>query len=166
MFLSFWLSDNPHQLLASQLLFFLRSITAQTWHCAMSTGSPHLLALVSVIIFNEADSEMKLKEMSLMSISTFEVVIGDVADKFKLLCQRVHAVTVTVCRRPDSNRRWLTPALKATDLYHAATTLRQIMKSIHIIRIIGIRVIRIRRCSLLLAITTVTGLHCTVTMCH
>ena len=29
-------------------------------------------------------------------------------------------MTVTVCRRPDSNRRWLTPALKATDLDHSA----------------------------------------------
>ena len=48
------------------------------------------------------------------SVSLSNVVIGDVADKFELPCQRVHAVTVTVCRRPDSNRRWLTPALKAT----------------------------------------------------
>ena len=55
------------------------------------------------------------KELSLTSVSASEVVIGNVADKFKLPCQRVHAVTVTVCRRPDSNRRWLTPALKATD---------------------------------------------------
>ena len=64
--------------------------------------------------------------LSLTSVSASEVVIGDVADKFKLPCQRVHAVTVTVCRRPDSNRRWLTPALKATDLDHSATTLRHI----------------------------------------
>ena len=63
--------------------------------------------------------------LSLTSVSASEVVIGDVADKFKLPCQRVHAVIVTVCRRPDSNRRWLTPALKATDLDHSATTLRQ-----------------------------------------
>ena len=63
--------------------------------------------------------------LSLTSVSASEVVIGDVADKFKLPCQRVHAVTVTVCRRPDSNRRWLTPALKATDLDHSATTLRE-----------------------------------------
>ena len=62
---------------------------------------------------------------SLTSVSAFEVVIWDVADKFKLPCQRVHAVTVTVCRRPDSNRRWVTPALKATDLDRSATTLRQ-----------------------------------------
>ena len=62
--------------------------------------------------------------LGLTSVSASEVVIGDVADKFKLPCQRVHAVTVTVCRRPDSNRRWLTPALKATDLDHSATTLR------------------------------------------
>ena len=62
--------------------------------------------------------------LSLTSVSASEVVIGDVADKFKLPCQRVHAVTVMVCRRPDSNRRWLTPALKATDLDHSATTLR------------------------------------------
>ena len=41
----------------------------------------------------------------LTSVSASEVVIGDVADKFKLPCQRVHAVTVTVCRRRDSNRR-------------------------------------------------------------
>ena len=68
--------------------------------------------------------------LSLTSVSASEVVIGDVADKFKLPCQRVHAVTVTVCRRPDSNRRWLTPALKATDLDHSATTLRQIVKYI------------------------------------
>ena len=54
--------------------------------------------------------------LSLTSVSASEVVIGDVADKFKLPCQRAHAVTVTVCRRPDSNRRWLTPALKATGL--------------------------------------------------
>ena len=63
--------------------------------------------------------------LSLTSVSASEVVIGDVADKFKLPCQRVPAVTLTVCRRPDSNRRWLTPALKATDLDHSATTLRQ-----------------------------------------
>ncbi len=43
--------------------------------------------------------------LSLTSVSASEVVIGDVADEFKLPCQRVHAVTVTVCRRPDSNRR-------------------------------------------------------------
>ena len=54
-----------------------------------------------------------------------EVAIRDAADKFELPCQRVHAVTVTVCRRPDSNRRWLTPGLKATDLDHSATTLCQ-----------------------------------------
>ena len=65
------------------------------------------------------------KKLSLTSVSASEVVIGDVADKFKLPCQRVHAVTVTVCRRPNSNRRWLTPALKAADLDHSATTLRQ-----------------------------------------
>ena len=64
--------------------------------------------------------------LSLTSVSASEVVIGDVADKFKSPCQRVHAVTVTGCRRPDSNRRRLTPALKATDLDHSATTLRQI----------------------------------------
>ena len=52
-----------------------------------------------------------------------EVVMRDVADKFKL--QRMHAVIVMVCRRPDSNRLWLTPTLKATDLDHSATTLRQ-----------------------------------------
>ena len=52
--------------------------------------------------------------LSLTSVSASEVVIGDVADKFKLPCQRVHAAAVTVYRRPDSNRRWLTPALKAT----------------------------------------------------
>ena len=66
--------------------------------------------------------------LSLTSVSATEVVIGDdrdVAGKFKLPCQRVHAVIVTVCRRPDSNRRWVTPALKATDLNHSATTLRQ-----------------------------------------
>ena len=62
--------------------------------------------------------------LSLTSVSASEVVIGDVADKFKLPCQRMHAVTLMVRRRPDSNRRWLTPALKATDLDHLATTLR------------------------------------------
>jgi len=62
---------------------------------------------------------------SLTSVSSSKVAIRDVADKFKQPCQRVHAVTVTVCRRPDSNRRWLTPALKATDLDHSATTLHQ-----------------------------------------
>ena len=60
--------------------------------------------------------------LSLTSVSASEVVIGDVADKFKLPCQRVLAVAVTVCRRLDSNRRWLTPGLKATDLDHSATT--------------------------------------------
>ena len=35
--------------------------------------------------------------LSLTSFSASEVVIGDVADKFKLPCRRVHAVTVTVC---------------------------------------------------------------------
>ena len=61
--------------------------------------------------------------LSLTSVSVFEVVIAYVTDKFELPCQRVHAVTVTVCRRPDSNRRWLTPASKATDLDDSATTL-------------------------------------------
>ena len=60
--------------------------------------------------------------LSLTPVSASEVVIGDMADKFELPCQRVYTVTVTVCRRPDSNRRWLTPALKATDLDHSATT--------------------------------------------
>ena len=64
--------------------------------------------------------------LSLTSVSACEVAIGDVADKFKLPCQRVHAVTVTVCRRPDSNRRW--PAMKATDLDHSATTLHHIRR--------------------------------------
>ena len=63
--------------------------------------------------------------LSLTSVSASEVVIGDMADKFQQPCQRVHAVTVTACRRPDSNRRWLTPALNATDLDHSATALRQ-----------------------------------------
>ena len=62
--------------------------------------------------------------LSLTSVSASAVVIGDMTDEFKLPCQRVHAVTVTVCRRPDSNRRWLTPDLKATDLDHSATRLR------------------------------------------
>ena len=70
--------------------------------------------------------------LSLTSVSASEVVIGDVADKFKLPCQRVHAVTVTVCRRPDSNRRQ--PALKATDVDHSATTLRQIVHNLEILR--------------------------------
>ena len=48
-----------------------------------------------------------------MSVSASIVVVGDVADKFKLPCQRVHTVTVAVCRRPDLNQCWLTPA---TDL--------------------------------------------------
>ena len=60
--------------------------------------------------------------LDLTSVSASEDVIGDVTDKFKPPCQRVHAVTVTVCRRPDSNRRWLTMALKATDLDHSGTT--------------------------------------------
>ena len=34
--------------------------------------------------------------LSLTSVSASDVVIGDVADKLKLPCQRVHAVTVTV----------------------------------------------------------------------
>ena len=68
-------------------------------------------------------NRIKIKMLSLTTVSAYEIVIGDVADKFMLLCQRAHAVTVTVCRRPDSNRRWLTPALKATDLDHLATTL-------------------------------------------
>ena len=62
--------------------------------------------------------------LSLTSVLASEVVIGDVADKFKLPRQRVHAATGTVCRRPDSNRPWLTQALKATDLDYSATTLR------------------------------------------
>jgi len=37
--------------------------------------------------------------LSLTSVSASEVVIGDVAHKFKLPCQRVHAVTVTVTRQ-------------------------------------------------------------------
>ena len=47
--------------------------------------------------------------LSLTSVSASEVVIGDVADIVKPPCQRVHAATVTVCRRPDSKQRWLTP---------------------------------------------------------
>ena len=43
--------------------------------------------------------------LSLTSVSASEIVIGDVAEKFELPCQRVHAVTVTVCRLSDSNRR-------------------------------------------------------------
>ncbi len=42
--------------------------------------------------------------LSLTSVSMSEVVIGNVADKFKLPCQRVHAVAVTIYRRPDSNQ--------------------------------------------------------------
>ena len=61
-----------------------------------------------------------------MSVSASKVVIGDMADKFKLPCKRVHTVTVAVCRRPDLNRCWLTPASKATDLKHSATTFRQL----------------------------------------
>ena len=68
------------------------------------------------------------KMLSLTSVSASEVVIGDVAGKFKLPCQRVHAVTVTVCRRSDSNQCWPTPTLKATDLDHSATTLRHLSK--------------------------------------
>ena len=64
--------------------------------------------------------------LSLTSVSASEVVIEDVADKFKLPCKRVHTLTVTVCRRPDLNRCWLTPASKATDLDHSATTFRQL----------------------------------------
>ena len=63
--------------------------------------------------------------MGLESVSASEVVIGNEANIFTLRCQMLHAVTVTVCRRPDSNRRWLTSALKATDLDHSATTFRQ-----------------------------------------
>ena len=63
--------------------------------------------------------------LCLTSVSASEVVIGDVAGKLVLPCQRVRAVSVAVCHRPDSNRRWLTLALKATDLDHLATTLRQ-----------------------------------------
>ena len=58
-----------------------------------------------------------------MSVSASKVVVGDVADKFKLPCQRVHTVTVAVCRRPDLNQCWLTPA---TDLNQSATTFRQL----------------------------------------
>ena len=68
--------------------------------------------------------------LSLTFVSSSNVVIGDVKDKFKLPCQGVHAVTVTVCRRPDSNRHWLTPALKATDLDHSATTLQPFIISL------------------------------------
>ena len=63
--------------------------------------------------------------LSLTSVSASEVVIGDMADKFRPPCQRVHAVTVRVCP-PDSKRRRLTPDLKATDLDHSATTLRYV----------------------------------------
>ena len=49
-------------------------------------------------------------EFNLTPVSASEVVIGNVADKFKLPCQRVHAVTVTVCRRPDSNWRCMADA--------------------------------------------------------
>ena len=69
-------------------------------------------------------SKMFVIMLSLPSVSASKVVIGDVADKFKLPGQKVHAMTVTVCRRPDSNRRWLTPGSKAADLDHSATTSR------------------------------------------
>ena len=36
--------------------------------------------------------------LSLTSVSAFEAVIGDVADKFQLPCQRVHAVSVMIYR--------------------------------------------------------------------
>ena len=39
--------------------------------------------------------------LGLTSVSASEVVIEDVADKFELPCQRVHAVTVTVGARSD-----------------------------------------------------------------
>ena len=68
---------------------------------------------------------MVLYILRFTSVSVSEVVIVDVADKFELPCQRVHAMTVTVCRRPDLNRRWLTPSLKATDFRSLANTLRQ-----------------------------------------
>ena len=72
--------------------------------------------------------------LRLTSILASEVVIGDVADKFELPCQRVHTVTVPVGHRPDSNRRWLTPALKSTVLIHSTTTVRQLymlLKRVH-----------------------------------
>ena len=66
---------------------------------------------------------------SLISVSASKVVVGDVADKFKLPCQRVHTVTVAVCRRPDLNQCWLTPA---TDLDQSATTFRQLNIGHHV----------------------------------
>jgi len=66
--------------------------------------------------------------LSLTSVSASEVVIGDVADEFKLPCQRAHSVTVTVRGRPDSKRRWLTPALKPTNLDHSTITRRRSVK--------------------------------------
>ena len=69
--------------------------------------------------------------LSLTYVSASEVVIGDVADKFVQPCQRVHAVTVTVYRQRDSNRRWLTPGLKATDLDHSAITPSQYSTKAH-----------------------------------
>ena len=64
--------------------------------------------------------------LSLTIVSASEVITGNVADKFKSPCHRVHAVTVTICRRPDSNRRWLTPALKATDYHKCDNRLSQV----------------------------------------
>ena len=52
--------------------------------------------------------------LGLTSVSVSKVIIGDVADKFELPCQRLHTVTVSVGRRPDSNRRWLTGTMAAS----------------------------------------------------
>ena len=61
--------------------------------------------------------------LSLTTVLTSEVIIEDVADKFELPCQRVHTVTVTVCRRPDKDskfvnnvRNWVT-ILHRTELF-------------------------------------------------
>jgi len=50
---------------------------------------------------------------------------------YKLPCQRVRAATVTVRGRSDSNRRWLTPALKPTDLDRSAITRRHYQQNVH-----------------------------------
>ena len=42
--------------------------------------------------------------LSLTSVSMSKVVIGNVANRFKLPCQRVRAVAVTIYRRPNSNQ--------------------------------------------------------------
>ena len=60
--------------------------------------------------------------LSLTSVSASEDDIGDVADEFMLICQRVHAMTVTVYMATGIRNG--VAGSQASRLNHSATTQR------------------------------------------